>query len=338
MTMRSKLTALAIAGLAALLAPSAHAGVVVALGDSITASGYPAVLADELGGSWTVLNKGVPGNGTPQMIDRFASDVTPAGPRVVVILAGINDQPLYDGNPAGVEEGLTTLYRDALAIGAVPVPVTILPDGRGVYWTPTMEAARLQVNAWIRDQPYPYVDAEGEMVQPGTADLLPAYDPGDGTHPNADGVRALAGVVYAQAFASGRVAAFTPPPAPAPTPAPAPVAPASSPPPAAAPAPPLATSTPGPTAATPPAAADTVSPLGPLGVDGPAPAPVRVTATAATTTPQSSKHRAYCALHARATHPVRGCLRAPHPPLTKKRPPPKERPHPAAQQSRAIRR
>src|ERR1700736_5053320 len=71
--------------------------VLVALGDSLTSGlagtpgSYPAVLATLLPSPWKVVNRGIPGNTTADMLGRFDSDVTPSSPQYVIVLAGIND-------------------------------------------------------------------------------------------------------------------------------------------------------------------------------------------------------------------------------------------------------
>ena len=73
---------------------------IVALGDSITAgepaSAWPDLLAVHLhtvypGSPWRVLNAGAPGDTAPLGCARFAQDVAPAGPQIVLIAFGLND-------------------------------------------------------------------------------------------------------------------------------------------------------------------------------------------------------------------------------------------------------
>jgi hypothetical protein len=144
------------------------------------------------------------------MLGRFDSDVTPLSPQYVVVLAGINDD-LSGQTPAAIEGRLSALYQDAVAIGATPVPVTLLPAGHFAAWTPATEATRIAVNAWIRQQPYVYVDAAIAMADPANqGDLGPAYDAGDGIHLSPSGQAALADAVLSQGL--GLPAPPPPPP------------------------------------------------------------------------------------------------------------------------------
>jgi len=74
---------------------------VVCLGDSIT-YGWPwgpevswtKMLADELAGE--VINRGIPGNTTSQMLERFDKAVLKFNPSHVIIMGGLNDVILQD--------------------------------------------------------------------------------------------------------------------------------------------------------------------------------------------------------------------------------------------------
>jgi lysophospholipase L1-like esterase len=223
--------------------------VVVALGDSLTAGiagtpgNYPAVLATLLPSSWEVVNRGIPGNTTVDMLGRFDSDVTPLSPQYVIVLAGINDD-LLGQIPSQIEGHLSALYQDTVAIGATPIPVTLPPFGHFSEWTTAIEATRVAVNAWIRQQPYVYVDAAWALADPANEeDLGSAYDAGDGIHLSPAGQAALADAVLGQGL--GLPAPAPPSPtlvAPSQPPAGTPTTPTSLPPTVAvplAPAPPV---------------------------------------------------------------------------------------------------
>ena len=68
--------------------------VIVCFGDSITARGYPAVLAKNLNVS--VINAGVSGNSTKAGLARMKKDVLDQKPLIVVILFGTNDSRVDD--------------------------------------------------------------------------------------------------------------------------------------------------------------------------------------------------------------------------------------------------
>ena len=138
---------------------------------------------------WRVLNRGVAGERTDEILRRFARDVAAAHPQVVIVLAGVND--LYQGEPAPpIIERLERLYAQAAQQQMTVVACTILPY-RGM--SEGRRAAMAQVNAWIRD----YSASHGLLC----CDLFSVVrDPAspwqligspDGLHPDVAGYRAM---------------------------------------------------------------------------------------------------------------------------------------------------
>jgi len=200
--------------------------VVATFGDSITDGAastvdgnnrYPDELAELLEGRRGVLNAGIGGNrvltDSPCLGDRatarFARDVLDE-PRVgtVVVLEGINDigasglppDPCFGDAPevsaADLIAGHRDLIRQAHAKGLTVIGATILPyKGASFYYTEEGEAVRDAVNEWMRTSgEYDAVaDLDRILAAPGDPDLLdPAYDSGDGLHPNDAGYHAMA--------------------------------------------------------------------------------------------------------------------------------------------------
>ena len=118
---------------------------IVGLGDSTTA-GTPGFLSpleappDGSGNSesqysywimklhpdWIVLNRGINGQRTDEILARFDRDVVQERPNCVIILAGVND--VYQGNSMDtIKNNLLALYQKGLAAGIRPVACTILP-------------------------------------------------------------------------------------------------------------------------------------------------------------------------------------------------------------------
>ncbi|MEO3849292.1 SGNH/GDSL hydrolase family protein [Streptomyces sp. B8F3] len=147
-------------------------------------------------------------------IRRFARDVLdqPAA-RHVVVLLGINDLG-HPGRDAPRDEEVTaadlinghrSLIRQAHARGLRIHGATVLPvegDDLGFY-TPEREAVRQTVNDWIRtageyDGTVDFDAATRDPAQPRR--LLPAYDSGDGLHPNDAGMAAMAAAVPLRLF------------------------------------------------------------------------------------------------------------------------------------------
>jgi lysophospholipase L1-like esterase len=198
---------------------------IVALGDSTTAGtpGFKSPLEAPPDGSgdetsqyaywlmqtqpgWRVLNRGVNGERSDQIRARFARDVVSAAPRVVIVIAGVND--IYQGRSAVVvERELEAIY---VAAHAARIPVaagSIVP-----YNTATADAnARMhEVNRWIAEyaaaHPHDvlFVDTRAAVAAGGAPDCL-ASSP-DGLHPSADGYRRMAAALepaVAQALTLG---------------------------------------------------------------------------------------------------------------------------------------
>ena len=166
--------------------PAAGSARVVFYGDSIT--DYWRL--NEYFTGKDFVNRGISGQTTTQMLARFQQDVITLQPRVVVILAGINDLA-WSIPVTAIQDNLRMMGDLAKAHGIRPVFASLTPvrdqsAGRS-------GAAILQMNDWIRQycqkQSFPYVNYYSAMVDSGgqmTADLSD-----DGLHPNAKGYRIM---------------------------------------------------------------------------------------------------------------------------------------------------
>ena len=104
------------------------------------------------------VNRGVPNQTTAQVLARYAVDVAPLAPRIVVLQAGINDLktlPLFPEQAATISAdclaNLQALVARATAEGAHVILTTLFPTGpvpllRRPYWSPAIAAAVQQVN------------------------------------------------------------------------------------------------------------------------------------------------------------------------------------------------
>lgn len=138
---------------------------VVAFGDSVTFGqhldpehAWPAVLARETG--WQVVNRGVCGDTTRLALERFARDVPPFEPDVVVIQFGLNDCNRWkdgQGLPrvtlpafrANLEE---LVARAMLTRGAIPVLVSLTPCTSSSLSSPVVYAdqvRRVARECWV---------------------------------------------------------------------------------------------------------------------------------------------------------------------------------------------
>ena len=213
------------------VAPGASA--VVALGNSITdgrGSGtnqqnrWPDELARRLqaDGRTThvaVLNMGIGGNCVlkaclgPSALDRFERDVLDRpGVRWLIVLEGVNDIGTAAGADqiAAVADELIDAYRQmaerARSRGIRIYGATILPFGGSFYDSPEREAARREVNEWIRSSGAfdAVIDLDAAMRDPGDPTRLrPEADTGDRLHPNEEGYRMIAQAIDLALFAAG---------------------------------------------------------------------------------------------------------------------------------------
>ncbi|WP_405826304.1 SGNH/GDSL hydrolase family protein [Streptomyces sp. NBC_00838] len=195
----------------------AHGPVVAVLGDSV-AEGvgtpddadlrWPDQLARRLPGS-AVANLGVSGNRLllddarfgPGGQARFDRDVLALpGLRTVLVHLGINDlqQPPAQTDPARVLAGYRQLVLRARNAGLRTVGSTITPFEGWIRWTPEQDAVRQRINRAVRTGRLfdAVADFDGALRDPARPSrLLPAFDSGDGLHPNPSGHAALAAAV-----------------------------------------------------------------------------------------------------------------------------------------------
>lgn len=195
----------------------AHGPVIAVLGDSIAEgvgtpddSGlrWPDQLARRLPGA-AVADLGISGNRVllddarfgPGGQARFDRDVLSLpGLRTVLVHLGVNDlqQPPSQTDPALVLAGYRQLVLRARDAGLRAVGATITPFGGWTRWTPELETVRLRINAAVRTGRVfdAVADFDAALRDPDHPERLrPAYDSGDGLHPNPSGHAALAAAV-----------------------------------------------------------------------------------------------------------------------------------------------
>jgi lysophospholipase L1-like esterase len=138
-----------------------------------------------------VINQGVNGERSDQMLARFDRDVLERRPKAVVIIAGVND--VYQGRPAShVIARLEAMYGRATQAGIPVVAGSIVPYDTA---TPEQNARMREINEWIRATAA--ADPDIEFVDTRAA-VAAADDPGrlfespDGLHPSPAGYRRMA--------------------------------------------------------------------------------------------------------------------------------------------------
>jgi lysophospholipase L1-like esterase len=177
---------------------------VVFMGDSITENwgmGDPNLFAHG------VVNRGISGQTTPQMLVRFRSDVIALEPRIVHILAGTNDVAGNTGpsRAQDFENNIMSMAELARAHG-IRVILASIPPAAGFNWRPQVRpVSRIrELNRWLREYAsqngFDYVDYYSVLAGPGGE--LKAELSNDGVHPNRDGYRLMRKLVE-QKIAAG---------------------------------------------------------------------------------------------------------------------------------------
>ncbi len=140
---------------------------------------------------WTVLNRGVNGERSDEIASRFDRDVLAASPRVVIIIAGVND--VYQGRESSyVITQLRAMYDRAAAAGIPVVAGSIVPYNTA---SDSQNARMHEINAWIaaeaaRDPNIQFVDTRAAAASPDHPDRLSGSP--DGLHPDVPGYRKMA--------------------------------------------------------------------------------------------------------------------------------------------------
>ncbi len=184
---------------------------VVFMGDSIT---HRWNLREYFPGKdW--VNRGISGQATSQMLDRFADDVLQLKPRAVVILAGTNDIANGISNEA-ITANIAAMISQAQAEGIQPVVLAVLPvsdyhAADNPYFRASDRRPRAvildlnrRLESLCRTKDVPFVDLY--TIAADNSGQIPADWADDGLHPNALGYAAISPTVgeAVEAALSGR--------------------------------------------------------------------------------------------------------------------------------------
>lgn len=147
-----------------------------------------------------LINRGISGQTSTQILARFEQDVVALHPKAVVILAGTNDLAL--GIPAAqIEDNLAAMGDVAKARGIKVAFASLLPvsdyhkdtDPRNER-TPTRPPATIRaINQWLADKAkaegFTYIDYYSALVD--TSGMFQTDASDDGLHPNSKGYRLM---------------------------------------------------------------------------------------------------------------------------------------------------
>jgi lysophospholipase L1-like esterase len=180
---------------AALGAPVSGETRVVFMGNSITdawAKSFPAMFPGK-----SYIGRGISGQTTPQMLVRFRQDVIALKPKVVVILAGINDIAGNTGpsTQAMIADNLMSMTEIAKANGIRVVLSSVLPAydfpwRRGIEPAPKVVALNAWMKCYAAQAGAVYLDYYSKMVD-ARGGLSPEMA-SDGVHPTEAGYRIMA--------------------------------------------------------------------------------------------------------------------------------------------------
>jgi lysophospholipase L1-like esterase len=163
---------------------------IVFMGDSITESWGQ--LQPEFFKNKSYINRGISGQTTPQMLIRFRQDVVHLKPKVVHILAGIND---IAGNTGPstiemIEDNIKSMCEIALSNNISIIIASVLPAAE-FPWNPAVHPAdkvimlNRKLKEYAEEKNIVYLDYYNAMVDGKKG--LPEELSEDGVHPNKKG-------------------------------------------------------------------------------------------------------------------------------------------------------
>lgn len=183
--------------------------VIVAIGSSLTemhlkeASECPSWTSrlEELSG-YTLINVGIDGNNTGQMVERFWTDVITVRPDYCIMEVGINDCQASDTHPIETTKRIVHSMANLCVMNKIkPIFIVAIPPynlGDYSVWTPTQlnefRARQNELKTYIQIlgyNVYPYFEALETSA--GYIDLSLTFD---NVHPNAQGNRLLGDMLY----------------------------------------------------------------------------------------------------------------------------------------------
>lgn len=167
---------------------------VVLMGDSITE--FWKTNSPDFFAQYPLIDRGISGQTTSQMVVRFEQDVIALKPKTVVILAGINDIAENTG-PITLEavfDNIEIMVNKAKAHKIRPILCSVLPANKfwwnsKIYPADKVVALNKKIKAYALKNKITYVDYYSVMVD---ADKGLQYQYGeDGVHPNPKGYKVM---------------------------------------------------------------------------------------------------------------------------------------------------
>ncbi len=196
--------------------------IIVCFGDSLTVgyqsptravpsyhvAPYGAVLQKWFGARGSVMIRGVNGETTSEMVNRFSRDVVQDAPHSVVILGGTNDIGLHLPSTA-IFNNLIHLYELARGASIEPIAVTIpslrmTGEGASHDLLEREIEQRVEINqnmkAYCGKAGISCLDLFSHTVEEGSVQLAEVYS-NDGIHLSTDGYELLATLLWEEVWA-----------------------------------------------------------------------------------------------------------------------------------------
>ena len=164
----------------------------VAIGDSYTATGTYITHLGQIIGITGMVKSGISGQTLADLDTRFATDVVAGAPIAVLIMGGVNDVINTARTLADMQASLNSMLAKADAASIHPIICTIPPFGNYSGWTADKQSRAEAYSAWVRTLDRDKIDLYEILRDPGTINILAAYDSSDGLHSNSAGHLAIA--------------------------------------------------------------------------------------------------------------------------------------------------
>ena len=142
---------------------------------------------------WEVVNQGVNGERSDQILKRFETDVLRLKPKAVIVLAGVND--LFQGRPVeSIQKNLTQIYERARAAGILVLACSVIPYN---FSTSEVKQKMNDLNVWIRTYSLKRGNGFCDTYQAvdDLASLGNLISSPDGLHPDKDGYHKMGDVI-----------------------------------------------------------------------------------------------------------------------------------------------
>jgi len=143
-----------------------------------------------------VINKAEGGNLTTEMMARLPAIIEKIRPKYCYIGGGTNDVFRTNFPPEQTVGNYRSMWLELKRAGIVPIQLAITPQN--VH--PDLEARIKKTNALLRDasqqEGVRFLDVYSLLAAPSQSGLDPAYDPGDGLHPNKKGYERMADSLF----------------------------------------------------------------------------------------------------------------------------------------------